>query len=89
MGFKTGFIIGVIAGAVTAGLTKKSGMDVPVPEGVSDAAHKAAENPQLKGALDKVKKQADQAITAAHEAAAERERELRQRFDELVHKNGE
>jgi hypothetical protein len=89
MGFKTGFLIGIIAGAFAASLTKKSGMDVPVPEGVSDAAHKATENPQLKGAIDKVKKQADQAISAAQEAAAERERELRQRFDELVHKNGE
>lgn len=97
MGIRKGLFLGLLAGsAIASALTKKRRAEAPaegaLPQPASDAVHAVGEtagpmaaNP-LKDTLDLVKRRAEEAIDAAHEAQEQTEAELRRQFDEARRK---
>jgi hypothetical protein len=84
MGIRKGFFLGFLAGAAINSLLSRSkraeapGLDQAAREGERPAS-------PLRETLERIRRHADDAINAAHEAAEEKEAELRRRLYEATH----
>ena len=94
MGIKSGIILGFLVGAGVAAWLRAArrveapGIDAQAPErppeGAPTPAALSGAQQSLRAALDSVRKRANEALAAAHEAADEKETELRRRFQSLT-----
>ena len=81
MGLRRGFFFGFLAGAAAAtAMGRAERVEAPAEVGETRAAKPAL---PLGESLERLRRQADQALAAAREAAEEKEAELRRRFAEL------
>ncbi len=84
MGFKTGVFLGLVVGAALAAVFgRKMVAEAPTDEEPYPAASGAQ---ALREAIERLRQRASQALEAAHEAADEKEAELRRRYRQLSQK---
>jgi gas vesicle protein len=86
MSFRTGVVIGALVGAGAAALlARPRPAEAPGEEGAREAA--PTTGGPLRETLERVRRQAQEALGAAQEAAREKEDEVRRRFEELAHRS--
>lgn len=99
MGIRRGFVVGFLVGTCAAALLSKARraeapseappatMEPETPRPPAEAEEVAGRAPVLlKETLEQVKRRAEEAVDAAHEAQQEKEAELRRQFDDLRRK---
>jgi len=79
MGFRKGFLFGFLIGSVAGSLSAPKAAEAPASEG--PPADVKSGLTQLRWRL---RQQATEAMTAAREAAATKERDLQREFDEMT-----
>ncbi len=92
MGIRRGFIIGFLGGAAAASLLTKSrraeapGLTEAGAESAVRGSGPSVEASGLKGTLESLRRRAEEAIEAAHEARTAKEAEMQHEFDEAKRK---
>jgi len=85
MGLRRGLFLGILAGAAAAAVMKARRAEAPTGPALTEPGPEpeaAGAASDLKNTLDRIKRQAEQALDAAHAAREEKEAELQRQFDE-------
>jgi hypothetical protein len=92
MGIRRGFIVGFLGGAAAASLLTKArraeapGVTEAGPPSAVPGSGPSAEASGLKGTLEGLRRRAEEAIEAAHEARTEKEAQMQHQFEEAKRK---
>jgi hypothetical protein len=78
VGFRKGFLFGFLIGSAAASLISQP-ETAEAPESDTPPSTKLSTNP----AIERLRRHANEALSAAREAASEREQELKRQFDEM------